>query len=143
MVEQTHAGKCHCHTVLISRLDNQIVTYRSARLCYIAYAALCCAVDIIREWEERIGCYGNAAYVGKVRILLLTGKWLGSFGKVVLPYVITEYGVCISVGEIKVDDIVFIGSADAVCERQREDSLALAEMPEICLVTRKACAMYS
>ena len=118
MVEEAHAGKCHYHAVLISCLDNQIVADRSAGLCDIAYAALCRAVDIIREGEECIRAYRYTAYCSKVGVLLFTGKGLRSFREVVLPYVIAEYRVRISVGEIKIDDVVFIGSADTVCKFQ-------------------------
>ena len=53
-MEQTDAGECHYHVVLIAGFDHMIVTDGSARLCDIFYAALVCALDVVAEGEERI-----------------------------------------------------------------------------------------
>ena len=54
MMEQTNSCKCHCHTVLIARRDNILITNRSTRLCDIFHTGLMCTLDIITEREERI-----------------------------------------------------------------------------------------
>ena len=80
MVEEAHTGKRHYHTVLVSRFDNDIVTNRSAGLCYIADTALLRALDVIAEGEEGIRAERYAAYGIKVGSRLLCGKRLGTLG---------------------------------------------------------------
>ena len=60
MMEESHTGKRHCHTVLVTSLDYEIVTDRAAGLCDIRNAGLLCSVDIIGEREE---CVRSAGYI--------------------------------------------------------------------------------
>ena len=53
MVEQSCAGKAHCHTVLIAGFYNLIVSYASAGLCHVGNSASLAALDIIAEGEDR------------------------------------------------------------------------------------------
>ena len=52
MMEQANACECHCHIVLVACTDNMIISYRTSRLCDIAYTAFVCTFDIVSEGEE-------------------------------------------------------------------------------------------
>ena len=55
VMEQSDSCKAHHHAVLIAGLDYIIVTYGTARLRHIFDAALMRTLDVVAEWEERVG----------------------------------------------------------------------------------------
>ena len=57
-MEQSDTRKYHCHSVFVCSFNNQVISYRTARLCDILHAALCCSVDVVEEWEESVGAAG-------------------------------------------------------------------------------------
>ena len=60
MVEQSHSGKRHYHTILIAGFDYGVVADRAAWLGDVGNAALLCALDAVGEGEECIGAEGYA-----------------------------------------------------------------------------------
>ena len=85
VVEQSYSVANHCHAILISTLNNKVISYRTARLYDIFYAAFLGTFNIITEWEECIRTKSNAIDCVKVRTLFFSCEWLRSFCEVVLP----------------------------------------------------------
>ena len=54
MVEQTDTRKCHGDAVLVARLDDMVVAYRSTGLGNVFHAALVGPFDVVTEGEEGI-----------------------------------------------------------------------------------------
>jgi len=61
VVEEADARKYHHHTVLVAGIYYRIVSYGSAGLYDIFYAAFSCSFDIVGEGEE---CIGSKRYTG-------------------------------------------------------------------------------
>ena len=116
MVEQTHSGECHGHAVAITALDNVAVALGAAGLCDISYAALAGAVDIIGEGEEGVGAQGDIGDLRQPCGLLLLGEGIGTNGENVLPCAVAENVVRIGGGDIQIDSVVAVGSADVGTE---------------------------
>lgn len=55
VMEQTDAGKYHCHIVLVAAGDHQIIPDGTAGLYDVLHAALVCSFHVVGEREERIG----------------------------------------------------------------------------------------
>ena len=64
MMEQPDSCECHGHAVFVAALDDQIISYRSARLCDIADAAFVSPLNVVGKGEEGIGPQG---YTGHLR----------------------------------------------------------------------------
>ena len=58
MVEQTDAGKCHGHAILVAGLYHVVITDRTAWLRDILHTALVSTLDVVAKWEECIRAQG-------------------------------------------------------------------------------------
>lgn len=47
VMEQPDSGKCHHHIILVTALNDKIVTYGTAGLCNVFYATLICSLNVI------------------------------------------------------------------------------------------------
>ena len=65
VMEQTDSRKAHRNTMLVAGFNDLSVTDRSTRLCDILHAASECTLNIIAEWEERIGAKRYISCLGK------------------------------------------------------------------------------
>ena len=65
MVEQTDTCEGHSHAVLVTALDDSVVSDGSARLCDVLDAALLRALDVIGEWEESIGAESDVIFISR------------------------------------------------------------------------------
>ena len=54
MMEQTDTCEYHSHSVFIAALDYEVISDGSAWLGDVLHAALMCALNIVREREERV-----------------------------------------------------------------------------------------
>ena len=139
-MEQAHFGERHHHAVLVARVDDEIVAHRTARLRDVGNAALFRALDVVREGKERVTAQRNAADRGKIGFLFFRGEGFGAHFEKLLPDAVAEH-VFRFVGEIDIDNIVFIGPPHAVRELQGKHFFVLAQMPQIGFAARKAGAM--
>ena len=73
MVEQAHAGECHCYAVLVARLDDIVVANRAPGLRYVLHTALVGALNVVAEGEEGVAAQGHARVAGNPFGLLLAG----------------------------------------------------------------------
>ena len=136
MVEKTHSGERHGHTVLVSTLDNDVVTNGPAGLCDILNAALLSALNIVAEGEERIRAECYVIDGGEVSRLLLSGEGCGLLGEVFLPVSFCGNVLLVAV-DITVDNVISVGSAEGCLEGKSENLLVLAEEPGVSLVSCK------
>ena len=58
MMEQSHVGKAHYYSVLITGCDDIVISDRASRLGYITDTAVMSSFNIISEREEGIGTQG-------------------------------------------------------------------------------------
>jgi len=94
-MEQSHTGKRHCNSILVTTIDNEVVTERSARLSDILNTATLCANYVVIEGEECVATKSYSVNPGQILLLFCRGKGLGANGKVLLPYVVADYVLCI------------------------------------------------
>jgi len=142
MMEQTHAGECHYHTVSVTGLDNEIVTDRAARLCYVGNTASLCSLNIVSKREERIRANGNACDRIEILSCLTVGKRLGTGGKILLPVALCT-NVLLVLIDISVSNIISVGTGNCGKERKGENLFMLAEMPGISLGSCETGAVNS
>ena len=140
MVEETHAGKGHGHTVFIAAFDHGIVTDRATGLGNVLNAALLSALDIIAEREEGIRTKGNAINGSEVGLCLFIGQRLGLAGEVLLPVAVCANVLFILI-DIAVDHVVAIGAAKGILKGQVQHLFMLAQEPSISLAACQARAM--
>ena len=118
-MEQSHSGKCHCHSVLVRSLDNLVVTNGSAGLCNVLNAALLSTLDVITEGEECIGTECNVFHGIQPRSLFFSGKYFGFYLENSLPGAFRKY-IFVLLADVYVDCVVSVRTADAVNELKSE-----------------------
>ena len=140
MVEQTDACECHCHIVFIAGLDNIIVTDRTAWLRNKLYAAALCTLNVVAKREERIRAEGYAAESRQPCFLLFFCQRFGLCCEELLPNAVCQH-VFIIIGNIDINGIVTVGSADVLSERKGKHFRTLTEIPDIRLIAGKTGAV--
>ena len=143
MMEKSESRKCHGNAVAITSLYDKIVANRAAGLGNIGNTAACGTLNIITEGEECVAAYACALAGAEILLLFLSGEGLGTGGEEVLPDSVGKQVFLCLIGQINVNGIVALGSSHCVEEGQAECLFVLTEMPQVCLVTCKACAMNS
>ena len=58
-MEQAETCEAHGHSVLVTCFNHVVVSYGTARLSNVLNAGLLCALNVVTEWEERIGAKSN------------------------------------------------------------------------------------
>ncbi len=139
-MEQTHAGERHCDAVLVASVDDIVVTYRTACLCYILYAALVSTLDVVAEREESVRTESYAAVLGYPCLLLLHCEHLGLLLEEHLPCSVTQ-NVVMVLRDIYVDGVVAISATDVVHEGKIHHLRVLAQPPDVSLVAGETCAV--
>src|SRR5574344_2419036 len=140
MMKKTDSRKSHGNAVFIACVDDVIITDRTAGLCYIFYATLMCAFDVITEWEKCVTAKSYACVFCYPCLFLFHREWLWLFCEEVLPCTITQH-IFIFVTYIYIDNIVAIGTTDSRFERKCHDFWILTKPPYVCLVTSQTCAV--
>ena len=140
MMEKSHSRERHCHTVFVAAIDNDIITYRAARLRNIAYTALFRAFNVIIKREEGIRAECNSCDLIEIGSLLILCIGLGAFGKVLLPNTIGA-NILLVLIDVSVDDVITVGSAELGLKGQIQNLIALSQEPCVCLSTGKTCAV--
>ena len=95
MMEQANACECHCHIVLVACTDNMIISYRTSRLCDIAYTAFVCTFDIVSEGEECVRAQSYASHCIQPCTFLFAGQYFRLLCKKLLPDAVCEYVIMI------------------------------------------------
>ena len=129
-MEQSHAGERHRHAVLVTAVDDRVITDGAAGLRDIFHAALVRSFDIVGEREERVRAERDVVDGVEIRSLLLIGEGSGLLGKILLPVAVGGNVLLIAV-DIAVDDVVAVGTADILAEREVEHLVTLSEEPGI------------
>ena len=139
MVEQSHAGEGHGHTVLITALDDQIVADGAAGLGDILDARLLGALDVVAEGEEGIRAEGHAVDGVQVGSLLLTGEGSGLGGEVLLPVAVGG-DILLVLVDVAVDHVIAVGATDC---GQEGEVVVVGEVGRIFLTSRLLCPVLS
>ena len=117
-MEQTDAGECHRHSVLIADFDHVVVTDRSARLCDIFYAALVGTLDIVAEREEGVRSEGHILlHLVEPCALLFFREYRRFLGEDFLPFAVSK-NIHVLVSDVNVDGIVAVRTFDLVDKRK-------------------------
>ena len=140
VMEKALGGEAHHHAVPVRDFDDKIVPRASPWLRDIADTRAPRALDVVREREEGIGRERYPAYSRKERLPLLLRKWLGLLRKIIPP-------ACDNINlrvirEVLLYHIIPIVTGKAGSERKREDTAALAKMPEVRLAACQPRAVY-
>ena len=117
-----------------------VIANTAARLRHILHAALVCPLDIVAEGEEGVTAQTYALVLRYPGCLLLTRQRLGALGEELLPGAIGQH-IVVVVGDIDVNGIVAVSTADAGHERQGHHLRMLAQPPDVSLLTGQTCAM--
>ena len=142
MVEQAHAGECHDHAVFVAALYHKVVADGAAGLCDIFYSAALCSFDVVAEREERVRAERYAVYRSEIFFYLLVGQRLGAGGEIFLPVALGADILFVFV-DVAVNDIVPVGAAYRILEREVQDFFVLAQEPGVRLCACEAGAVYS
>ena len=142
MVEETHAGECHNHVVLVAFSDNEVVTDRTAGFSNILYAGSESTLDVVCEGEECVGSKSEVVEAVEPFALFFSGERSGLFGEVVLPDAVCAYIFFVAV-DVAIDYIVSFRSAHGGDERKVQSLGMLAEEPCVSLGACKSGAVDS
>ena len=74
MMEQSHTSECHGYTILVTGLDNIVVTNAATSLCNVFHSALVSTLDVVTEWEEGITTQANTCVLCNPCFLLLISE---------------------------------------------------------------------
>ena len=140
MVKEAHPRKRHDHIVPVRRLDNEVVADGATGLYDVFHAALKGALDIVAERKKCVAREGDPRDLGEKRPLLRRGERLGANGEILLPYALPDH-VLRLLREVEVDDVIPVGSPEALAELQSEDLIRLPQEEEIRFLTRETGAM--
>jgi len=110
MMEQTHTGKCHSHTVFITAFDNKVVANRTTGFSNIFNTAALSSFYVIAEGKESVRTESNTVFGSKISLYLIISKRFGFCGKILLPVTVSANVFFVSVN-ITINNVVSFGSA--------------------------------
>ena len=142
MVEQTHAGEAHSNAVLVAAFDYVVITNGSAGFCDVGNAGSARTFDVVAEGEECVGSQSHAGDAVKVSLLFFLGQFFRTGGEVILPYIVAQ-NVFALIGDVNIDDIVTVGSAESGQEGESQYLGMTAEVPDVSLVAGQSGAVDS
>ena len=140
MVEQSDTGKCHYHIILVTAIDDCIITNGAAGLSNILYAALSGSLDIIEEREECIRAQSHFLHSVKPRTLLLCCKYRGLHLKDILPGAVSQH-IHVLLTDVKVNGIVSVSTADLIQKLQVQNLRSLTQIPVVSLLSCQSGTM--
>lgn len=140
MMEQAQAGHGHGDIVFIARFDDIVVADRAAGLGDVVDAAAMGPFNVVAKGEEGIAAQGYAVELGDPGFLFFPCERFRFFREQVLPDAVGQ-DVFVVIGDVDVDGVVTVRTADIVAERQVQDFRVLAEPPDIGLVAGQARAV--
>ena len=140
MMEQTHTREGHGNAVFVAGLDDIVVANAAAGLCNVFHATLVGTLDVVAEGEEGIGTETYLRVLGNPRFLFLAGEGFGLCLEELLPGAVAE-NIIVVVGDIYIDGVVTVGTADIVDKGEVHHFRMLAEPPDVGFVTGQAGAV--
>ena len=140
MMEQTDAGERHHDAILVAGLNDIVIANRAARLCDVSDTGLLCALDVVAEREECVRTDGDAGLRCNPCFLLLCGQRLRLDLELSLPYALCQ-NVLILVGDVDVNRVVAVRTADTVDKLETQYLRMMAQEPVVRLVARQAGAV--
>ena len=141
-MEQTDTCEGHSHAVLVTALNDCIISDRSARLGDVLDTALLRALDIVGEREESVGAESDIMSLIEPCALLFRCEDFRLHLEDLLPCAVSQ-NVHILLTDVDVDRIVAVSAADIVDERKLKYLRALAEQPVVSLVACETYAVYA
>ena len=139
-MEQTHTREGHGNAVFVAGLDDIVVANAAAGLCNVFHATLVGTLDVVAEGEEGIGTETYLRVLGNPRFLFLAGEGFGLCLEELLPGAVAE-NIIVVVGDIYIDSVVTVGTADIVDKGEVHHFRMLAEPPDVGFVAGEARAM--
>ena len=133
-MEQTHTREGHGNAVFVAGLDDIVVANAAAGLCNVFHATLVGTLDVVAEGEEGIGTETYLRVLGNPCFLFLAGEGFGLCLEELLPGAVAE-NIIVVVGDIYVDGVVTVGTADIVDKGEVHHFRMLAEPPDVGFVT--------
>ena len=140
MMEEAQAGHRHGNSIFIARFDDIVVADRTAGLGNVVDAAAMSSFDVVAKGEESVAAEGYAVELSNPGFLFFPRKGLRFFRKEILPDTVSQ-DVFVIVGDVDVDGIVPVRTADVVAEGQVQDFRVLTEPPDIGLITGQTGAV--
>ena len=139
-MEQAETGEGHDHVHVVAGFDDEVIADGAAGLCDVGDAGLVVTLNVVREREERVRTDGDTGDGREVRSLVFAEERSRLFGEQGFPFSIAD-DVFIVLGQVDVDGVVSLRTADTVFEREVQDLLGLAEEPVVGFVAGKAGAV--
>ena len=99
-----------------------------------------CPLHIVAEGEEGVAAQADAAQLGYPLLFLFAGERLGLPGEELLPCSFAQHVVGL-VANVEVDGVVAVGAADALFEWQCHHLRALAQPPDVGLLSGQSGAV--
>ena len=130
VMKQPHSGERHHDTVFVAGLDNVVIPDGAARLSDIGHAGFAGPLYIVAKGEEGVGANRHAGQRSDPRRFFLRGEWFRFDLKGILPCAIGQ-DVLVFIGEIDINGIVAVGTADVVHKLQAQSLGMLAQPPVI------------
>ena len=142
MMEKSDSGEAHNHIVLVTCLDDYVISLGSAGLSDVLNSALTCSLYIVSEGEECIGTTNNIRIFSKPCLLFLSGEYGRLLSEDGLPCSLGKY-VLVLISDVEIDGIVSVRTLDGIKERKIQNLRCLTKEPVICFVSCKSCAVDS
>ena len=140
MMEEADMCDGNGDPVFVTGLDHIVIADGAAGLGNVGNAALVGALDVVPEGEEGIGTEGNSLGCLQPFLFFLAGEDGRLFREDPLPVICPEE-IHALVGDVDINGVVPVRTAHILAEGQGKDLRALAEIPYIRLVSRKARAV--
>ena len=131
-MEKSDSCKAHYHTVLITCINNMVISHRSTRLGYILHATLVRTLNVVTKWEE---CIRSKCYICisvKPSSLLLCCKYVRLYLEELLSLALCKH-IHIILTDIKINSIVAVCTSDTIHELKSKHLWGLTKPPVVCL----------
>ena len=111
MMEEANVSERHSNAVLVTSIDNIIVTDATACFCYVFNTTLVSTFDVVTEWEESIATNAYTLVQCNPSLLLLAGQWLRLLCEELLPNTILQY-VFPLIRDVDIDGVITVCTAN-------------------------------
>ena len=119
-MEKTYSCECLGNAVLVAAVNYDVVTFGAARVNYIRNTASSCTLYVVVKREK---CVRAERYIVKLcepSLFFFLCEGCGASVKGVLPNIIADY-VLIVVGDVYINGVISVGSADGLYKVESEN----------------------
>ena len=131
-MEKSDSCKAHYHTVLITCINNMVISHRSTRLGYILHTTLVSTLNVVTKWEECIRAKCYICILVKPCSLLLCCKYVRLYLEELLPLALCKH-IHIILTDIKINSVVAVCTSDTIHELKSKHLWRLTKPPVVCL----------